>query len=256
MDKRILLISEKKSFMVNAIIKGMQGEGYEVISEQPDVTAIHQIEDLPQIWLIFIEEHSVLPQKMLVYLKDYFTDREDEQELLMYLIGNEEEFQKVYKTVPQEFFVGTFERPLNVQDIAAKLQAAIDKTEIHESKERILVVDDDPTMLRTIKAWLSVRYNVYMANSGMSAITFLAKNTVDLILLDYEMPVANGPQVLEMLRSDNATKDIPVMFLTANGSREGVTSVLHLHPEKYLLKTMSHFELVDEVNEFFASRKK
>nr|MCR5100441.1 response regulator [Butyrivibrio sp.] len=84
---------------------------------------------------------------------------------------------------------------------------------------------------------------------------FLAKNMVDLILLDYEMPVTNGPQVLEMLRSEPSTSTIPVMFLTAKGDKESVLKVVALKPEKYLLKTMPPAELISTIDEFFASHK-
>ena len=117
------------------------------------------------------------------------------------------------------------------------------------------MVDDDGTMLRTLKLWLSDKYQVYMANSGMNAISVLAKKKVDLILLDYEMPVASGPQVLEMLRSDPATKDLPVMFLTAKNDRESVMSVMGLKPEKYLLKTMPPDVLLRNIEEFFIRQR-
>ena len=116
-------------------------------------------------------------------------------------------------------------------------------------------MDDDGTMLRTIKGWLSEKYQVFMVNSGVSAITFLAKNQVDLILLDYEMPVTPGPKVLEMLRSESATSDIPVMFLTVKSDKESVMQVLSLKPEKYLLKTMPPAELVANIVEFFEKQK-
>ena len=117
------------------------------------------------------------------------------------------------------------------------------------------MVDDDGTMLRTIKTWLSEKYQVFMANSGMSAITFLAKNPVDLILLDYEMPITTGPKVLEMLRSEVATSNIPVMFLTNKSEKESVMQVLALKPEKYLLKTMPPEELIASIDEFFEKQK-
>lgn len=114
------------------------------------------------------------------------------------------------------------------------------------------MVDDDGTMLRTLKNWLSRKYNVYMANSGMSAITLLAKNKVDLILLDYEMPVVSGPQVLEMIKSEPSTANIPVMFLTGRSDKESVMTAVTLKPEKYLLKSMSSFELIQNIDHFFA----
>ncbi len=94
-----------------------------------------------------------------------------------------------------------------------------------------------------------------MVTSGMNAIQFLAKNEVDLVLLDYEMPVTSGPQVLEMMKSEPQTASIPVMFLTAKGDKESVMSVLALKPEKYLLKTLKQDELIANIDEFFAKQK-
>ncbi len=79
-------------------------------------------------------------------------------------------------------------------------------------------------------------------------------NKADLILLDYEMPVTSGPQVLEMLRNDEDTKDIPVIFLTGKDDRESVMSVLSLKPEGYILKTSGKEEIVNTVRKFFMDR--
>ena len=94
-----------------------------------------------------------------------------------------------------------------------------------------------------------------MANSGMNAITFLANNKVDLILLDYEMPVVSGAKVLEMIRSEIATEDIPVMFLTSKSDKDSVMQVLALKPEKYLLKTMPPEDWLSNIRAFFESKR-
>ena len=70
----------------------------------------------------------------------------------------------------------------------------------------------------------------------MKAMTSIGKNRPDLILLDYEMPVCDGRQTLEMIRADDDLKDIPVIFLTSVNDREHIQSVLELHPQGYLLK--------------------
>ena len=124
-----------------------------------------------------------------------------------------------------------------------------------EAKKKILIVDDDPAMTRMIKNLLSEKYNVFMAGSGMNAITFLARNMVDLILLDYEMPVISGAKVLEMIRSEAATSMIPVMFLTGKSDKQTVMEVLALKPVKYLLKSMPPMEWMKEIDSFFASRE-
>jgi CheY-like chemotaxis protein len=93
-----------------------------------------------------------------------------------------------------------------------------------------------------------------MANSGLQAIKWLGGNTVDLILLDHEMPVTSGPQVLGMLRADDETKNIPVIFLTGKGDKESVMQVVALKPEGYFLKNVTKSELLEKLSEFFAKR--
>ena len=93
-----------------------------------------------------------------------------------------------------------------------------------------------------------------MVSSGMNAITYLAKHTPDLILLDYEMPVASGPQILEMIRNETTTSNTPVIFLTGKGDKESVMSVVHLKPEGYILKSKTPDEIRMAVKDFFKNR--
>ena len=178
-----------------------------------------------------------------------------ESDISISVIGSPDEIEKIYNTTTKDKIAAVFERPVNVKELGREMHKVVEKEEVRLQKKRILVVDDDGTMLRTIKSWLSEKYQVFMVNSGVSAITFLAKNQVDLILLDYEMPVTPGPKVLEMLRSESATSDIPVMFLTVKSDKESVMQVLSLKPEKYLLKTMPPAELVANIDEFFEKQK-
>ena len=78
----------------------------------------------------------------------------------------------------------------------------------------ILIVDDDAVVLRTMKEGLSGTYKVYGASSGANAMRILEKMPVDLVLLDYEMPEMNGPQVLQEIRRKPSYASVPVFFLT------------------------------------------
>ena len=94
-----------------------------------------------------------------------------------------------------------------------------------------------------------------LANSGAMAIKCLAVNRPDLILLDYEMPICDGRQVLEMIRAESDFSDIPVIFLTGKNDKESVMKVTALKPEGYLLKTMPPQEIIQYIDEFFLRRK-
>lgn len=90
-----------------------------------------------------------------------------------------------------------------------------------ESKRKVLIVDDDITSLRVLQSVLKGIYDTAPARSGEQALTYLQRFTPDIILLDIDMPVMNGYEVMGRLRADPRWKDIPVIFLTG---REGVES--------------------------------
>ena len=253
MEKKLLLVSSQKSFMVNAMIKNLNEEYYEVLYTPPKIESVSEMENRPRIVLLYLDRDLEEMSEVLVYAKDVLTENEDT--FLTYLIGNQEEIDGAKKIIPENLLAGVFLRPLNVKVLVEKLNEVVESQVLTERKKHILVVDDDGTMLRTLKLWLSDKYQVYMANSGMSAIQLLAKNEVDLILLDYEMPVLSGPKVLEMIRSEPTTRNTPVMFLTAKNDKESVLSVMDLKPEKYLLKTMPPDVLQANIDEFFELQK-
>jgi CheY-like chemotaxis protein len=111
-------------------------------------------------------------------------------------------------------------------------------------------------MLRNLKEWLEDKYQVILANSGAMAIKYLATNRPDLVLLDYEMPVVDGRQVLEMIRTETEFCDVPVIFLTSKNDKESIMKVMALKPEGYLLKSLKPEQIIQEINTFFEKRKR
>lgn len=131
-----------------------------------------------------------------------------------------------------------------------------DDTAAQAKRKRILVVDDSDFMRGRIVKLLESDYEMLEANSSLTAIKSLTANRPDLIILDYEMPVCDGRQALEMIRAEKDIADIPVIFLTGRGDRESVQKVMELKPERYLLKTMSDDDVKKSINDFFEKRKK
>ena len=77
---------------------------------------------------------------------------------------------------------------------------------------------------------------------------------MDLILLDYEMPVINGLQVFEMLKSEAISKNIPVMFLTGKSDKESIMKVMELKPAGYMLKNITKQQLLTHLENFFVKQ--
>lgn len=247
---QILLIGDMKSFMVNAIAKDLSEIGFSVTQVLPWVKDVRDISFRPDVYLVYLDNVNNF-NDVLVYLDMQVLS----SDIKICFIGEKAQIDKAYLSLPKERVEESFVRPVNIKELGERLENLIEKGDSDFDAKHILVVDDDGMMLKAIKSWLDSRYRVTIVNSAMSAIKFLATNKVDLILLDYEMPVTTGPQAFEMLRSDPDTKDIPVMFLTVKSDKESVMRVLELKPESYLLKTMPPKELVAAIDNFFVERK-
>lgn len=85
-------------------------------------------------------------------------------------------------------------------------------------KPRILLVDDQESVLKLLDAILKVRnYDVMYASNGLDAVEIALNMKPNLILLDVMMPGMDGFKVCQTLKSNESTKDIPIVFLTARG---------------------------------------
>jgi CheY-like chemotaxis protein len=168
-------------------------------------------------------------------------------------MGDEEEALK--GLIPDHVLQDSFPRPIDMGQAVRKIDEYIKKFGRH-CKKKILVVDDSGAMLRNLKEWLEDKYQVILANSGAMAIKYLATNRPDLVLLDYEMPVVDGRQVLEMIRTETEFCDVPVIFLTSKNDKESIMKVMALKPEGYLLKSLKPEQIIQEINTFFEKRKR
>ncbi len=117
------------------------------------------------------------------------------------------------------------------------------------TKKHILIVDDDKNMLKMLHLFLRDEYEVTMVDSGKLALEAVIKHTPDLILLDYMMPLFDGPHVLEIIRKREKSRNVPVLFLTSVTDKEKILECLSLNPQGYLIKPISRSELLQRVAE-------
>ena len=246
MGKRILFVSGgEQSILIKSMIRTFTESGFEVVLTECDVNAMKNFQ--ADIFIVYFENDFLHFTNAIKYIHAQLAAVGRKK--AFFAIGNQSELAALEEQIPKQLITDSFEKPVNMQHLLQQLHnfASGDST----GRKRILVVDDDAIMLRTMKTHLSSKYEVYMANSGINAISLLAEREVDLILLDYEMPVASGLQVFEMIRAEPKTAHIPVIFLTGKDDRNTVVKVLAAKPEKYLLKTLPPEELVREIDVFF-----
>jgi len=246
----VLVIGSVRSYLPHSVISSLENNDLGVLFSNGDMDIISNSDIKFGAMLIFVDEELLSNQTFLVYLKDISV----EQDLPVFVLGYSEDLDELLHTIPSYLVQYRFERPINANDVVHKIVSFLDEHDV-TLRKKVLVVDDSAAALRSMKTLLSSKYQVVLASSGMMAIKYLSQDRPDLILLDYEMPVIDGRQVLEMIRSESEFSSIPVIFLTAKGDRESIMKVMHLKPEGYLLKTMDLKIVENAIDEFFVKQK-
>ncbi len=244
----VLIVSETESFLASSLMQKLDGSGISSMLSHGKIKEIEDRRDKIELIILFLSEETEDMAETLVYLKDLASDLDRK----MIIIGDDNEHRDALKIIPETLVLDWFKRPLVMDDLIRTISKYMEDNTGEKRKKTILIVDDDITYMRTVYEWLKDTYHVGMAGSGVQAISYLARNKADLILLDYEMPIANGPQVLEMLNGDSETDKIPVMFLTGHADVQSVLSVVSLCPVDYLLKTIDKEGLLKKLDDFFA----
>ncbi len=248
--KEIMVISAGGSFLAKSLVSKMEAEGVNAVLSGGEISEIGAHREHTELFILFMGEDEDDQTEMLVYLKDLVNDLDRK----VILIGEQEQRDMVSKILTEDHIHEWFKRPLVMDDLIKCIRKYIEENTGDKRKKTILIVDDDITYMRTVYEWLKGEYHVGMAANGVQAISYLTRNKADLVLLDYEMPIANGPQVLAMLKNDSETGQIPVMFLTGHGDKESVLSVVGLSPVDYLLKTIDKDGLLKKLSDFFSKR--
>jgi CheY-like chemotaxis protein len=148
-------------------------------------------------------------------------------------------------------------RPASPDNIALKIVRFLEKKEQNEQsgtkkedkkaeetpqenvKKHILVVDDDRTVLKMLRTALEEEYTVTTMVNGVLVEKLIDTKNVDLILLDYEMPVETGAQVYKKIKMNEKAQKIPVCFMTGVFEREKIEEIISLKPHGYLMKPLN-----------------
>ena len=116
-------------------------------------------------------------------------------------------------------------------------------------EKKILAVDDEEHILHMIKNRLSANgFKVFTAKTGYDAIEIAKKEQPDLIILDVMLPDLNGRVVCRILKEDESTAKIPVIFLTAKDTMEDKMAEYDVGGECHIPKPFNGKDLVNKIN--------
>ena len=115
---------------------------------------------------------------------------------------------------------------------------------------RVVIADDEPNLVLPLEYMLKREgYEVTVARDGQEALEAIERVHPHLVLLDVMMPRKSGFDVCQMLRADEAHRDLRIMLLTAKGRDDDVAKGLALGADAYVVKPFSPRELLQKVRE-------
>lgn len=247
-NKEIVILMFQYSVIVRGIERKLAEMEYsvETVTENLEEAAL-RLADRTAVFLFYLPGdimEDVLKKNVLLRVSEILRDRDQR----MIIFGEKKYHEELIADIPQAAGFGWMDRPVDMNALETMVHKEVNRVSEVVTKKRILIVDDDPSYAKMVREWIRNDYRVDIVTAGMQAISFLLRvpesEKVDMILLDYEMPVVDGPQVLQMLRQEAATEHIPVIFLTGVGTKEAVSRVMSLKPDGYLLKSTTRAEIL------------
>jgi len=114
---------------------------------------------------------------------------------------------------------------------------------------KILIVDDSRAMRRIVKKFLNNHdFNTLLeADHGKKALEILQNDSIDLIVSDLNMPVMDGLELLEILKANDRTKNIPFIMLTVEAIQKTMNKAIALNVDSYIVKPVSENLFIDEM---------
>lgn len=252
-NNNVVVIRDKESVIVRSVEKKIGELGYTTVFSGVEIREIQRFANQAMVFVMYmpsdITENLI---KSLVYISDMVTENDQ----FFIAIGDKKHYDSLVKNIPSIGKNIWLDRPLDMNMFTSVVEEVMAAVQARLKQKNILIVDDDATYARMVRDWLRDYYKTYVVTSGMQAITFLTKNKIDLILLDYDMPIVDGANVLQMLREDVKTASIPVIFLTSIVAKQKVANAMSLRPKGYFLKSTSRAELIKSIGDFFEEQKK
>src|ERR1700678_994891 len=114
-------------------------------------------------------------------------------------------------------------------------------------KNRILIIEDNADTRRFLEAMLGKDFEILTAENAVIGIDYARNKSPDLILLDIMLPILSGYDACSLLKKDEKTKRIPLIFLSAKNSIPDITSGLISGAEDYIPKPFDYKELVARI---------
>ncbi|MCL2055638.1 MAG: response regulator [Oscillospiraceae bacterium] len=143
--------------------------------------------------------------------------------------------------------VDIINKPFSDTALTESIENQLDPIKRDENKPVILAVDDNPSILKSINHSLSGKYRVYTLPKPEMLKSLLMRLTPDLFLLDCQMPVMNGFDLIPVIRGFAVHEETPIVFLTSEGTVDSFNAAINLGANGFIVKPIDEAVLNEKM---------
>ena len=246
--RNILFIHTNRGVVTTGIEINLKESGFTVISIPDDPDAIIRCRFNADIIIYYPQLDDSSHIRMTMNLLGEIC--QDDSKILC-LTGDVFDLEHAMDSTGASSVCRTYPRPVDINHFIRDMKYLSDLLDDFHRRKTLYIVDDDPDYLSVINNWMSADYHVSCFRNGNEILDGLSAAIPDLILIDYEMPDMNGYELMQLIRMEEETQKIPIIFLTGKNDRDLVFKVLKDRPDGYLLKTSQKEALLDAIHRFF-----
>ncbi|MBZ0293549.1 MAG: response regulator, partial [Anaerolineae bacterium] len=205
--KRQLLVIEDNPDRVDQFRRVLQREGFDVFTASIPLEAEAMASGLrPAVIVMDVNFAEGKGWEILSRIKD----RDDTFDIPVIVVTLSSESERAYQVGAYHFL----QHPI----MPDQLVESVLEAEKESSAERILIIDDQPESTRLLTQVLDMqgKYRIFSAHNGIEGVSMVARRRPDLVILDLRMPEMDGFAVLEELRANPETANIPILVVTGD----------------------------------------
>lgn len=249
----VYIVCKKKSFRAEGLFN-LFSEEY---NTQIIYTSDKKMPELvnPLCFVIDITDFigSKSAQKAVLYINEVAANRNKP----IYLIGEPEDLDNTAIMFKRsDISVTKFKRPIDTKRVIYEITTDLLTSKPTEKKKHVVIVDDSITYLKLMQKKLQEHYRVTVASSALECIKLILgfKEPPDMIIIDYIMPICDGPTLVGMLRQEPQLNDTPIIFYSGNTETDDIINLMPMI-DGYILKTEPVTDLAFHLEEIYKKKK-
>lgn len=250
-DRRLILLADDSPLIHRHTVPILTEAGYDVLSAMDGVEALEKIrQERPDLVITDVEMPHLDGYALCKAVKSS-PESAHLPVLICSALGEAADLERGFDAGADDYLV----KPVLPEELTTRVRHMF-AGQIPGSRERILVVDDSPAQRHYVEdCLLRQGFDVVTAENGRLGLEKARTLAPDLIVSDYDMPEMTGFEMVHALKRDPATRDIPVVMLTARDSRRDVAQMRAAGATAYLVKPFAQDKCIATVERTLAERR-